>query len=206
MTRIRVEYIKNGIFIFLSNLDMIRYIERVLRRSELPINFTSGFNPKPKMDFSPAIPLGIPSESEIFDFYLNHDVQIEEIFNNLKKGIDKDLIIKRIKKVNLNSKSISSLITHFEIELIGEVFKNLDLGKFRIKKERGGNINYLDLGELIFLQEESNLGKKLILNKNFSLRDLYENLKFYTKEKIFIRKLRNLKFENDKIIDIFDLE
>ncbi len=204
--RFRVEYKKDGIFIYLSNLDIIRYIERGLRRGSIPIYFSFGFNPKPKLDFSPALPLGIPSESEIFDFYLTEKVEIENVFNALKQSFDKDFIIKRIKEVNLNSQSLSSLITHFEIEILGEFFKNFDFKNFVIKKEKEREIINIELKNFIFLEEMIDGGKKLILNKTLSLRELYKNLRIYSDSKIFIKKIRNLKIEDVTIFDIFDLD
>lgn len=205
-SRLRVEYKKDGIFIYLSNLDIIRYIERALRRSGLPLYFSSGYNPKPKLDFSPALPLGIPSESEIFDFYLTEKIKIEDVFDALEKGFNKDFIIKRIKEVNLNSPSLSSLITHFEIEFYGEFFENFDFKNFVIKKEKDGKITFFELKNFIFLEEKIERGKKLILNKTFSLRELYENLKIYSERKIFMRKIKNLKIESENIFDIFDID
>jgi len=188
MKRVRVEYKKDGIFIFLSNLDMIRYWERALRRSELPLYFTLGFNPKPKMDFSLALPLGIPSESEIFDFYLNEDLSLDEVKEKLILKVDRELVIKRIKEVSLNSKSISSQITHIEIEIYGDYFEEFNFEK-----------------DFIYIEEEIENGKRLIVSKNLSLRKLYNELKNFMKDKIFIRKIRNLKIEDGKIIDVFDL-
>lgn len=205
-SRLRVEYKKDGIFIYLSNLDIIRYIERALRRSGLPLYFSSGYNPKPKLDFSPALPLGIPSESEIFDFYLTEKIKIEDVFDALEKGFNKDFIVKRIKEVNLNSPSLSSLITHFEIEFYGEFFENFDFKNFVIKKEKDGKINLFELKNFIFLEEKIEKGKKLILNKTFSLRELYENLKIYSERKIFMKKIKNLKIESENIFDIFDID
>lgn len=205
-SRLRVEYKKDGIFIYLSNLDIIRYIERALRRSDLPLYFSSGYNPKPKLDFSPALPLGIPSESEIFDFYLTEKIKIEDVFDALEKGFNKDFIVKRIKEVNLNSPSLSSLITHFEIEFYGEFFKNFDFKNFVIKKEKDGKINFFELKNFIFLEEKIEEGKKLILNKNFSLREVYENLKICSERKIFMKKIKNLKIESENIFDIFDID
>lgn len=205
-SRLRVEYKKDGIFIYLSNLDIIRYIERALRRSGLPLYFSSGYNPKPKLDFSPALPLGIPSESEIFDFYLTEKIKIEDVFDALEKGFNKDFIVKRIKEVNLNSPSLSSLITHFEVEFYGEFFKNFYFKNFVIKKEKDGKITFFELKNFIFLEEKIEKGKKLILNKTFSLRELYENLKIYSERKIFMKKIKNLKIESENIFDIFDID
>jgi radical SAM-linked protein len=161
MMRVRVDYKKENFFIFLSSLDMIRYFERALRRSGLPILFTSGFSPKPKIDFSLALPLGIQSESEIFDFYLVEKVQEEKIFEKLINSIDKNLIINRIKEVKLNSPSISSLITHFQLEINFNKKINFMLKDFVLKKKDVGE-NLIELKDFIY-KEEDEENKKILL-------------------------------------------
>ncbi|MBC7194256.1 MAG: DUF2344 domain-containing protein [Caldisericia bacterium] len=203
MMRVRVEYKKEDFFVFLSSLDMTRYFERALRRSALPILFTSGFNPKPKLDFSFALPLGISSESEIFDFYLIEKRDHEEIFEKLNNSVDKNLNIKRVKEVNLSSPSLSSLITHFELEIFFEGFENFEIKNFIIKKENG---TILELNNFIYKEENKENKKRVILSKNVSLRELYENLKKTTQKEVLIKKLKNLRIIDENIFDIFDLD
>lgn len=69
-TIIRVQYAKEGRLRALSHLETKTALERSIRRARLPIAFSQGFNPKPKMTFSPALPVGAESRSEFLDMTL----------------------------------------------------------------------------------------------------------------------------------------
>ncbi len=68
--RLRVRYQKDGAMLLSSHLDVIRCIQRALRASKMPIVFSEGFNPHPKIAFGPPLPLGVESQCEYFDVYL----------------------------------------------------------------------------------------------------------------------------------------
>ena len=52
---------------YISHLDILRTVQRAIKRSRLPIVYSAGFNPTPKMAFASALPVGITSESEYLD-------------------------------------------------------------------------------------------------------------------------------------------
>ena len=56
---------------FLSHHDLLRFFERALRRSELPLRLSEGFNPHPIIAFPTALPLGVESNDEIMEFELS---------------------------------------------------------------------------------------------------------------------------------------
>ena len=56
--------------IYTSNLDVAKIWERVLRRADLPILYTQGFNTRPRIQLAMALPLGITSECELLDVAL----------------------------------------------------------------------------------------------------------------------------------------
>ena len=53
---------------FLGHLDLTRMLLRTLRRAGVPLVYSQGFNPKPKVSFGPALSLGVVSEAEYMDF------------------------------------------------------------------------------------------------------------------------------------------
>lgn len=65
---IRFQFSKGPEVMFLSHLDVLRAMERALRRAKLPMAFTEGFSPRPIMSFSFALPVGVLSEAEYADF------------------------------------------------------------------------------------------------------------------------------------------
>jgi radical SAM-linked protein len=67
----RVRFTKLGRLRFLSHHDLQRLFERALRRTELPLRFSEGFNPHPLIAFPTALGLGIESDDEIVEFELS---------------------------------------------------------------------------------------------------------------------------------------
>lgn len=77
-TIIRLRYAKEGRVRALSHLETKTALERALRRAKLPVAYSQGFNPHPKLSFSPALPVGTESEAEYADMTLMgvHDAQV----------------------------------------------------------------------------------------------------------------------------------
>jgi len=66
--RYRARFTKPGRMRFLGHLDLTRVVLRALRRSDLDLVYSNGFNPKPRVSFGPALAVGIESEAEYVDF------------------------------------------------------------------------------------------------------------------------------------------
>ena len=62
--RVRVRYRKQGRLRFIGAIDVGRVWERALRRADLPIAYSEGFSPHPKVSFTDALPLGFASDGE----------------------------------------------------------------------------------------------------------------------------------------------
>lgn len=75
-SKIRIRWSKGAPVRFISHLDCLRTMERSIRRADVPIAFTEGFNPHLKLSFGPPLPLGFTSDDE----YL--DLQTEEVFTD----------------------------------------------------------------------------------------------------------------------------
>ncbi len=65
--RIRLRFEKRGALKFISHHDLMRTFELALRRADLNVAHTQGFNPRPKLSFAIALPLGVESLDEILD-------------------------------------------------------------------------------------------------------------------------------------------
>jgi radical SAM-linked protein len=69
--RYRLRFAKDGPLRYSSHLDLARTWERMLRRTGAPLVYSLGFNPRPKMQFAAALPLGLHSTCEIVDIWLH---------------------------------------------------------------------------------------------------------------------------------------
>lgn len=75
--RLRLKYAKRGRLRFTSHRDFSRAFERALRRAEIPIAYSSGFSPHPRVSYANAAPTGVASEAEYLEIGLNEPVDPE---------------------------------------------------------------------------------------------------------------------------------
>jgi radical SAM-linked protein len=68
--RLRIRYAKRGRLRFTSHRDFARVFERAIRRSQVPIAFSAGFSPHPKVSYAGAAPTGVASEAEYLEIGL----------------------------------------------------------------------------------------------------------------------------------------
>ena len=77
--RVRVKYTKSGRLRFTSHRDFARALERALRRAEVPIAFSAGFSPHPKISYVGAAPTGVSSDAEYLELGLAAYVDLETL-------------------------------------------------------------------------------------------------------------------------------
>jgi radical SAM-linked protein len=82
-TKVRLRFAKCGDLRLVSHLDIMRCLERMLRRARVPIVVTQGFNPRPKMTFALALGLGIEARREIVDLELSEPWEPSQLLERL---------------------------------------------------------------------------------------------------------------------------
>src|SRR5580765_183122 len=90
--RLRVRYAKRGRLRFTSHRDFARAFERALRRAEVPMAYSAGFSPHPKISYIGASPTGVASEAEYLELGLaavrDPDALREALDAALDRGLD----------------------------------------------------------------------------------------------------------------------
>lgn len=79
MTPIRIFYAKTGRAKYLSHLDVMRAFSRAIKRSELPVWYTQGFNPHLYLTFALPLSLGYEGMTETVDIRLERELSMEEV-------------------------------------------------------------------------------------------------------------------------------
>ena len=129
--RYRVKYAIGETFRYASHLDIARTIYRALRRSDLPIQFTQGFSPIPKISFSPPKSVGQIAKGDYFDLYLD-SVYSGNISQELNARFPPDIRILEVRSLPLRVPSLSSSINLIRYEVTlppGVVKKSIDFSK-----------------------------------------------------------------------------
>ena len=101
--RFRVWFRKGERVRYISHLDVLRAWERSLRRAELPLSYSQGFTPHPKLAFASPLPLGFVSEAELMDVTLDERVEPDEFVRRLSEQTTEDLAVIRVEEIALNS-------------------------------------------------------------------------------------------------------
>ena len=89
--RVRVHYAKRGRLRFTSHRDFQRALERALRRAGIPIAFSAGFTPHPKVSYSGAAPTGVASEAEYVELGLQERLEPEQVRERLDAALPSGL-------------------------------------------------------------------------------------------------------------------
>jgi radical SAM-linked protein len=77
--RVRLRYTERGKVRFVSHRDLARVWERAIRKAELPIAYSEGFSPRPRLHFGLALSVGHESDAEFLDIDLREDVDVAEL-------------------------------------------------------------------------------------------------------------------------------
>lgn len=95
-TDVRMFFEKTGMAKFISHLDTVRCVTRAMKRANVPIWFTEGFNPHAFMSFAMPLSLGFESYCETVDFRLTEDVNLDELAENINNALPVDITVKKI--------------------------------------------------------------------------------------------------------------
>ena len=90
---IRLKFKKTGNLQYISHLDLVRTMHKVIVRAGLPLWYTEGFNPKPKMIFAAPLSIGTESLVEFFDLRLTERMPVEEVIERLNRNMVADMQI-----------------------------------------------------------------------------------------------------------------
>lgn len=101
--RIRVWFRKGERVRFISHLDILRHWERAIRRAGLPLAYSQGFTPHPKIAFAAPLPLGFTAEAEVMDVTLTERVDLAEFRRRLSEQTTDDLAIVDVREVPLSA-------------------------------------------------------------------------------------------------------
>jgi len=166
ITKYRAKVTKKGYLKFLSHLDWQNTLVKGLFRSQLPVVFTEGFNPIPKISLGAALPIFIESTTEFIDFELYDDKNPLEIKDILNKTFDKNAQIIDIYKIDKSTKSldITTQWARYEIRNFEEGisnFENLMYIKDKLTSE-----------DEIFLKKKNKKGIDKLVNIKQSVKDV----------------------------------
>ncbi|MEW5701121.1 MAG: TIGR03936 family radical SAM-associated protein [Candidatus Zixiibacteriota bacterium] len=109
LVRMRVRWARDASWRFYSHLDLVRAIERAIRRAGLPAAYSEGFHPRLKLSFGPPLAFGLTSEAEYFDLVLEEDYE-PELAERLGRCLPDGVTIKEARGFAAGVPALSDLI------------------------------------------------------------------------------------------------
>jgi radical SAM family uncharacterized protein/radical SAM-linked protein len=116
-TRIRIKYQKTGRIRFLSHLDLMTLFQRAATRAKVPLLFSQGFNPHPKLSFGPALSVGMESVAEYVDMDTDPFIDLLQTTKDLNNTLPEGVRILETRVVSSKAPSLSGSISRYAYEI-----------------------------------------------------------------------------------------
>lgn len=146
----RVYFDKCGEMKFISHLDLLRFFERLLAKSDIPVKYSEGFHPRPKMSFGNPISLGTEAYNEVMDFETDEEISNDEVLRRLNENAVLGFKVHKVEEVPRRS-SIMEEFKDVIYEISGEtqdmdkVEELLNRDEIIQLKEKRGKVTKRDL-------------------------------------------------------------
>jgi len=118
--RYRITFAKNGALKYTSHLDLMRVWERALRRAGVPLAYSGGYNPRPKLQLAKALPLGHVGEAELLDIWLEEPLPVEDCVGSLAPVLPDGLAMVHMRRVGLDEPAMQTQVESAEYRVIVE--------------------------------------------------------------------------------------
>jgi radical SAM-linked protein len=115
--RIRITFAKQGALRYTGHLDLHKLWERTARRAELPLAYSQGFHPQPKMNIAAALPLGFSSRCEVMDMRLQNDIALEGLCEKLQNTLPSGIRVLHIERVDEREPALQTQVASAEYEV-----------------------------------------------------------------------------------------
>jgi radical SAM-linked protein len=170
-SEIRIKYRRDERMRFYSHLDIMRAIQRSIKRANLPIDYSEGFHPHMKLSFGPPLPLGYVSEAEYLDMQLespfekNHLVKFGE---SLPPGIEVVSSRLMLTKGDSLTKLINAALYEIELDntpadLKTRIARILESKQLEVVRKKETETRQISAGHLVIeLALENNRLKMLL--------------------------------------------
>jgi radical SAM-linked protein len=132
--RLRLVFSKNGPARYIGHLDLVRTLERALNRARIPIAYTQGFNPRPRLSFAAPLPLGYTSEYELADIWLMEKMAPEAALAQMMDRMAPGIEVTAVEPVPLRAPSLQATTSSADYTAVP--FETVNAGDLGMRIER----------------------------------------------------------------------
>jgi len=116
--RLRVTFAKLNALRYTGHLDLHHIWERAARRAELPLAYSQGFHPQPKISLASALPLGFSSRCEVMDMRLSEEIVLDGLKERIQAAVPSGLQILKVESVDEKLPALQTLVAEAEYEVV----------------------------------------------------------------------------------------
>lgn len=96
----RIKFRKYGALRFIGHLDVMRFFQKVMRRADIPIAFTTGYSPHMIMSFANPLGIGLTSDGEYFDIELREAVNSRDAVRRMNEACVEGIEVLSIRRIS----------------------------------------------------------------------------------------------------------
>jgi radical SAM-linked protein len=108
--KLRIAYTKLEEAKYIGHLDLTRVFERAMRRAGIPLAYSEGFNPHPKISFGSALAVGVEGEREYVDVELQREMDLSEVLGSLQEQLPTGIRILEGLVIGSGSKALMAVL------------------------------------------------------------------------------------------------
>lgn len=112
--RIRITFSKQGPLRYTGHLDLHKLWERAARRAEIPLAYTQGFHPGPRMSLAAALPLGFSSTCEVLDMRLEREIDLDGLPRRLNETLPPGIRVTNVEPVDEREPALQTQVVSAE--------------------------------------------------------------------------------------------
>lgn len=118
--RLRLVFAKKAQVKYISHLDLALAWERALRRARLPLAYSQGFNPRPRIQLASGLPVGTISRAEVMDVIVTRPVDPAGAFEQINQALPAGLQLLSIEEIPLKAPTLQNLLRQAEYQVTVE--------------------------------------------------------------------------------------
>ena len=112
--RLRLRFLRGQELKYISHLDLMRLWERALRRGEIPLVYTEGYSPHPRISLAAPLSIGMTSEAELMDLTVDRSASAHSVMRGVRPQLPRGLDVFEIWHVPLTAPSLQSQLRYAE--------------------------------------------------------------------------------------------
>lgn len=112
--RYQMKFSKTKAMRFTGHLDLHTTLERTMRRANLPLVYSQGFNPRPKLSLASALPLGFTSEVEVAEFWLKEEIPVDEVARRLHSASPPGIVPHELRIITEDAPKLQNALSSAE--------------------------------------------------------------------------------------------